>query len=170
MDVNRNRRGATPEETRALSHPLRLRIIRLLYDEQLSNKALATRLGAHPATVLHHVRTLVRTGFVVPAGEQPGARGTVEKLYRGTGKSWELSIDDDEAAAVRVSRAGTEAFIAELADAPDDVDMSRLALVITPERLREMETRIAAILDEYALHDDAGGERWAVFVAYHRRA
>ena len=163
------RRRATPEETRALAHPLRLRIIRLLYDGPLSNKMLANRLGAHPATVLHHVRTLLRAGFVEPAGEQPGARGTVEKLYRSTGKSWDLSIDETDAASA-VSRAGVEAFVEELRDAPGDVDMSRLALVITPERRRELQARIAAVLNEYALHDDPDGERWAVFVAYHGRA
>ena len=163
------RRPATAAETRALSHPLRLRIIRLLYDGPLSNRMLATRLGEHPATVLHHVRTLARTGFVEPAGEQPGARGTVEKLYRSTGKSWRLSIDEAEGAGA-VSRAGVHAFTEELREAGDDLDMSRLALVISPERLDALKTRIAAVLDEYAEHDDPGGERWAVFTAYHRRA
>jgi DNA-binding transcriptional ArsR family regulator len=164
------RRTATPAETKALAHPLRLRIIRLLYDAPLSNKMLATRLDEHPATVLHHVRTLLRTGFVEPAGEQAGARGTVEKLYRSTGKSWELSIDESEGATA-VSQAGVAAFVEELRDAPDgDVDMSRLALVVSPERLRELQTRIAEVLDDYALSDEPDGERWAVFVAYHRRA
>jgi DNA-binding transcriptional ArsR family regulator len=170
VTVNQSRRSATPEETRALAHPLRLRIIRLLYDAPLSNKSLATRLGEHPATVLHHVRTLARTGFVEPAGEQAGARGSVEKLYRSTGKSWQLSIDEHDA-ATEVSRAGVAAFIEELRDAPDnDVDMSRLALVVSPERFRELQDRIVAIFDEYALSDEPDGERWAVFVAYHRRA
>jgi DNA-binding transcriptional ArsR family regulator len=167
--VNQTRRTATPEETRALAHPLRLRIIRLLYDQPLSNKMLATRLDEHPATVLHHVRTLARTGFVEPAGEQPGARGTVEKLYRSTGKSWELSIDEPDD-AIAVSRAGLDAFAVELREAGDDFDMSRVALTITPERRLELQTRMLALLDEYAGHDDADGERWAIFVAYHRRA
>jgi hypothetical protein len=119
--------------------------------------------------VLHHARTLARTGFIEPAGEQPGARGSVEKLYRSTGKSWRLSIEEADAASA-VSRAGIDAFVEELRDAGNDVDMSRLALVITPERRLELEMRIAAVLDEFADHDDLDGERWAVFVAYHRRA
>src|SRR6478672_3630381 len=55
---------ATLAETRALAHPLRLRIIRLLYDRSLTNRELARALGEHPATVLHHVRTLLRNGFI----------------------------------------------------------------------------------------------------------
>ncbi len=161
------RRAATPDETRALAHPLRLRIIRLLYDDALSNKALATRLAQHPATVLHHVRTLVRTGFIEPAGEQPGARGTVEKLYRTTHKSWNVSVED-QPDAQRVSHAVLDAFVEEVRGV-DDFAASRLALTIAPERLDELKHRIGELLDEYALHNDVDGERWALFVAFHRR-
>src|SRR4051794_4556913 len=52
-------RPATVEEHKALSHPLRLRILRLCLDEPKTNRELADRLDANPATVLHHVRTLV---------------------------------------------------------------------------------------------------------------
>ncbi len=151
-----------------MAHPLRMRIIRLLYDEQLSNQQLAARLGEQPGTVLHHVRTLVKAGFIEAAGEQPGARGTVEKLYRGTGKSWHLSVGDDTGGN-EVSHAVLDAFIAEVQEHRDDVQPSRLALKMTPERLLELQMRIAAILDEYALNDDEDGERWALFLAFHRR-
>jgi predicted ArsR family transcriptional regulator len=164
----RERRAATSEETRAMAHPLRLRIIRILYDEALSNQMLATRLGEHPATVLHHVRTLVRTGFIEPAGEQPGARGTVEKLYRTTGKSWQLSFDSDPAVD-EVSRAGVAAFIQEVGETDGNADMSRLALVLRPERLETLKRRLAAVLEQFAGDDDPDGERWAVFLAFHRR-
>jgi len=57
-------RDATPEEMRALGHPLRWRILRLTLDTPLTNKQIAERLGRDPGTVLHHVRELVRTGFL----------------------------------------------------------------------------------------------------------
>ena len=79
---------ATLAETRALAHPLRLRIIRLLFDRSLTNRELARALGEHPATVLHHVRTLLRTDFIAAEPERRGPRGTVEKPYRSTGRSW----------------------------------------------------------------------------------
>ena len=66
MPAARERQSATLEEVRALAHPLRLRIIRLTYDRSLTNKELASELGENPATVLHHVRTLLRTGFLEP--------------------------------------------------------------------------------------------------------
>ena len=59
-----DRRPATEAEAKALASPLRLRILRLCLDQALTNKQLAGRLGRDPGTVLHHVRTLVATGFL----------------------------------------------------------------------------------------------------------
>jgi DNA-binding transcriptional ArsR family regulator len=169
--VGSRRRKATPAEVRALAHPLRLRIIRLLYDGPRSNKELATRLDVDPATVLFHVRTLRQTGFVAPAGTRPGARGSVEKLYKTTGKSWKIDVDHGLPGSARVNQATIDAFLAEMQEAPPDapVETARLALVISPERRAELTKRVGALLDEYALKDDPGGEPWAIFVAVHPR-
>src|SRR5213083_669880 len=86
------KRQATPDEAKALSNPLRLRILRLCLDEALTNKQLADRLEKDPATVLHHVRTLVNTGFLAVEGVRTGAKGALEKPYRSTGKSWRLDV------------------------------------------------------------------------------
>ena len=164
------RRKATPAEVRALAHPLRLRIIRLLYDTKRSNKELADHLHADPATVLYHVRTLEKTGFLKAAGTRPGARGSVEKLYRSTGKSWKIDVDDGLPGAPDVTQAVIDAFLAELPAGPEgDLSTSRLALNINPARRKELVRRIGALFDEYALKDDPDGERWAVFFAIHRR-
>jgi GNAT superfamily N-acetyltransferase/DNA-binding transcriptional ArsR family regulator len=163
---------ATVAEARALAHPLRLRIIRLLYDRSLTNRELARALGEHPATVLHHVRTLLRTGFIAADPERPGPRGTVEKPYRSTGRSWSLSIDDDRALA-DVSSAALDAFLAEVRDAQPAADLhtSRLAVNLTAGGRHELEERLAALLTAYATQPPgAEGEPWSVFVATHRRA
>lgn len=172
-DVNQSdggaqRRPATHDEARALAHPLRLRIIRLLYDGPMSNRELAARLDQQPATVLHHVRTLVRTAFITPAGERPGARGTTEKLYASTGKSWTISVGDEGLDAAS-QRAAIDAFVAEVEEAGDDVYDARLALRISPTRLEALKARVGALLDELAFDDDPDGEKWAIFVAIHRR-
>jgi DNA-binding transcriptional ArsR family regulator/GNAT superfamily N-acetyltransferase len=163
---------ATLAETRALAHPLRLRIIRLLYDRSLTNRELARALGEHPATVLHHVRTLLRNGFIAAEPERRGPRGTIEKPYRSTGRSWSLRIDDDEGVA-NVSRAALEAFLAELHDAAPTTDLhtSRLAVNLTPAERDDLERKLSEVLAEYAaIGPDAEGEPWSVFVATHRRA
>src|SRR4051795_783858 len=82
------RRPATDAEARALASAVRLRILRLCLGEALTNKEIAARLGRNPATVLHHVRTLLDTGFLVAEPERRGTRGAREVPYRATGKSW----------------------------------------------------------------------------------
>src|SRR5919107_922978 len=80
--------------TEAEANPLRMRILRLCLDQSLTNKQLAEWLGKDPGTVLHHVRTLVKTGFLVPDEVRQGAKGALEKPYRATGKSWTLSLEE----------------------------------------------------------------------------
>jgi DNA-binding transcriptional ArsR family regulator len=169
--VTARRRKATPEEVRALAHPLRLRVIRVLYDGPRSNKELATELGEDPATVLYHVRTLVRSGFLAPAGRRVGARGSVEKLYRSTGKSWRLDVDSGLPQGARVTAAALDAFLAEVRAAGPgaQLETTRLALVLTADRRDELNRRITDLLDEFASGDDPDGEPWALFLAQHRR-
>ena len=66
-------RDATPAEMRALANPIRLRLLRLTLDRALTNKEMAERLGRDPGTVLHHVRVLVRTGFLEAGKVRPAS-------------------------------------------------------------------------------------------------
>ena len=70
------RREATDEEARALASALRMRILRVCLWEPRTNKEIATVLGRDPATTLHHVRLLTRTGFLAAQPERRGARGS----------------------------------------------------------------------------------------------
>src|SRR5688572_26308188 len=115
--VDGQKREATPDEARALANPLRLRILRLCLDEALTNKQVADALGRDPGTTLHHVRTLVETGFLEVAEVRQGAKGALEKPYRATGKSWQVSVTDPEILAVG-NVAIVEAFRDEVAEAP----------------------------------------------------
>ncbi len=164
------RRAATLEEARALAHPVRLRILRQCKDEALTNQDLAARLGLPAGTVLHHVRTLVATGFLVESAWRPGARGTTEKPYRSTGKSWRLDIGDTgESGAVR--RAVFDAVAAEVDEAGPDsvVDEARMSMRLRPDRLDDLSRRISQLVDEFANADDPGGDPFAMLFVLHRR-
>ena len=50
-----------------------------------------------------------------------------------------------------------------------ELETTRLALVLSPDRRSELSRRIGELLDEYAMRDDPDGEPWAIFVAQHRR-
>ncbi len=161
------RRAATQAEARALASSLRLRILRACLDRPLTNKEIALRVGRNPATVLHHVRTLVATGFLAPAGERRGARGAREVPYLSTGKSWLMDV----------GRPGPRdhllaAFLEEVAAVGESNLLSdRLGLRLSDGELAEFGERLQALLDEFARRPmTPGARRWSVYVGQHPEA
>jgi DNA-binding transcriptional ArsR family regulator len=167
------RRPATAAEAKALAHPLRMRILRLCLDRSLTNKQLAEWLDKDPGTVLHHVRTLVNTGFLAPDEVRQGEKGALEKPYRATGKSWTLSLEESPVPQDADAQAMLEAFQAELAEAGPGASagFNRLALTLSKASREELESRVLAILDEYVTRPpDPDGEPYGLLFAMHRRS
>jgi predicted ArsR family transcriptional regulator len=163
-----DRRPATPEEARALANPLRLRILRLCLDRAMTNEELAARLERNAGSVLHHVRLLVRTGFLAAEGERRGARGSVERPYRATGKSWTLDVGDEGDPGIL---AMVDAFRAEVAESGTDsiVTQSRVGVRLRPEALASFRERLEALVEEIAASGDPEGEPYGLLVGMHRR-
>lgn len=157
------RREATVLEARALGHPLRLRILRLCSEAELTNKQIADRLGRDPGTVLYHVRQLVDAGFLEQGAVRTGESGALEKPYRSTGKSWWLE-NPAGAGPAAVGIAPIEAFQEELAEAgPDSVaTFARFTLHLSPAEVAELDRRIVAVLDEFMETDRDRSDRPAL--------
>jgi DNA-binding transcriptional ArsR family regulator len=156
------RRPATDEEARALASALRLRILRACLHEARTNKEIAAIVGRDPASVLHHVRTLVRTGFLAAEDERRGTRGAREIPYRATRKSWHLSTPAQD-------RAMLDAFVEEVSLVPADlVDAARLGLQLSPADMAEFRVRLRTLLDDFERRpDDPEAMPWSLFVALH---
>ena len=161
------RRPATRAEARALAHPLRLRILRLCLDEALTNREIADRVREQPATVLYHVRTLAKNGFLVAETERRGRRGAREIPYRATRKSWTLELAPTGSSHV----APVDAFRAEMLEAgPEAVLASaRLGVRLRPEALRRLQRRLDAAIMRAHADDDPEGEPVSLYVGLHRR-
>jgi len=171
-DPDARRRPATAKEIKALSHPLRLRILRLCNDRELTNKQLADRLGVDPGTAYYHVRQLVAAAFLEPAEVRTGESGALEKPYRSTGLTWWLSVAQDEDPTR--AAAPVEAFQQELAEAgtASIATYARFALHLSPEQVEELDRRIVAVLDEYIStdHERADQPAHGGFFVLHRLA
>jgi DNA-binding transcriptional ArsR family regulator len=82
-----------PRFVKALAHPLRIHILRILEDRTASPRELADELGAKLPNVSYHVRFLERLGVLQLVDTQP-RRGALEHYYRAngrlrvTGKAW----------------------------------------------------------------------------------
>lgn len=133
---------AIAARARALSSAVRWRVLRACLNEALTNKELADRLGVNPGSMLHHVRTLVATGFLAAEEVRRGARNAVEIPYRTTDLVW----------AAGRSSAGFGDFLLE------DVELSQThgeakawrTIVRTDEAGRiELQRRLEALLAEF---------------------
>lgn len=152
---------------RALAHPLRLRILRLTLNQPMTNRQLADRLGRDPGTVLHHVRMLVRGGFLAAQPVREGKRGALERPYRATGKSWQVRIMPSADHLVSVMDAVRE----EILEAGPDATLSsmRLGVRLRPDDLAELRRRIRQLGDDFVGRDHPDGEPIGILALAHRR-
>jgi DNA-binding transcriptional ArsR family regulator len=157
-----DRRPATDAEAKALASALRLRILRICAGEARTNKEIASVLGRDPASVLHHTRTLVRTGFLAAQEERRGARGAREIPYLATRKSWRIETPAHD-------RSMVDAFLEEVALVPaPQVETTRFGLRLPPEELEEFRTRLYSLVEEFAARpDDPRAPAWSVFMVMH---
>jgi DNA-binding transcriptional ArsR family regulator len=94
-----------PRFVKAMSHPLRVRILAMLDERQASPNQLAGWLGASLGTVAYHVRTLLQLGLIELVDETR-VRGAVEHHYRAvarptvTAEAWEQAPPIAKQAAV----------------------------------------------------------------------
>ncbi|MCH7230854.1 winged helix-turn-helix domain-containing protein [Glycomyces sp. L485] len=163
-----DRRPATDAEAKALASAVRLRILRLCLDEPLTNKEIAERLGANPATVLHHVRKLVATGFLEAQEERLGARGSREIPYLATRKSWKLRMGDEHRSGV--ASAKLEVLLDEVGQVrdPGAVVSARLGLRLNDEQLRELDRRFKEFLNDLERQEPGPGAKpYSLFLAIH---
>lgn len=128
---------------RALSSPLRMRILRLCLHDARTNRELAAELDVNPGTLLHHVRSLVSTGFLAAEEPRAGARGAREIPYRATGRSWRSGGEN-------LGPMLVQTFLQEIEGlAPEEIHVTRLGLKLGEANRAELSARFLALFEEY---------------------
>jgi DNA-binding transcriptional ArsR family regulator len=74
-----------PRLVKALAHPLRINILRVLQDRVASPSEIAAEISAPLGNVSYHVRFLQRVGLLELVSTRP-RRGAVEHYYRAIGR------------------------------------------------------------------------------------
>jgi DNA-binding transcriptional ArsR family regulator len=161
------RRPADEAEAKAIASPLRLRILRLTLHEPRTNKEIAEALDLNAASVLHHVRTLVDTGFLIEQPRRRGPRGSRERPYLASGKSFYLEVG--EAHVVGGRDLLLQTFLDEIQGLPPELlRSSRVGFRLTPEDRARLEERIQEVLREIAATpSDPDGEPWSLYLGLH---
>ncbi len=161
------RRTADEAEAKAMASPLRLRILRATLHEPRTNKEIAEAVGLNPASVLHHVRTLVETGFLIEQPVRRGPRGSRERPYLASGKTFYLDMGD------AVWSGGQDlllqTFLEEVQGLqPGQLDSSRLGFRLRAEDRERVVDRFQDLLREIAaMPSDPEGEPWSLYLGLH---
>lgn len=148
---------------RALSSPLRLRVLRLCAWDARTNKELADLLDVNPGTMLHHVRTLVDTGLLAAEAERAGTRGAREVPYRATGRSWRAPMVPNQSVVLletmRQQLVGVD---------PTEIETTWMGLRINAEHLEELRERMYRLIEEFKQRGpDPDGDTFSLVTVLH---
>ena len=124
-------RVTTPEQFKALGHPMRHRLLFALgQGGQATISQLAAALGSNKGNIAHHLKVLAAAGLVRPAGTRQ-VRGGTEQYYQRASRG--LAYDD--AATTEVA---FRALAAEIAAAEPGPFLVMRTLRLTPEHAQQL--------------------------------
>jgi DNA-binding transcriptional ArsR family regulator len=157
-----------PRYVKAMSHPLRVRILALLDERTASPVELAGWLGAALGTTAYHVRTLERIGLIELVRETR-VRGAVEHHYRSkerpsvSDEAWAAAPPIAKQAAVSSSLQTIDAY-ARAASAAGGFDhgnshLTRTALHLDARGWNDLSRACMRLLAQVDRIEDAARER-----------
>jgi DNA-binding transcriptional ArsR family regulator len=162
-----NPRTLDPRSLRALAHPLRMRLLELLDEGPATGTTLAERVGESTGTVSWHLRHLAQHGYI----EEDEGRGSKrERWWRRVETATVVNTADHRADPQ--SRAALDVYLQEMVQRqfrrvggylaqewPEEWrgtgNLSDYSLRLTPERLRELNAELMAVVSRYLPAPDA---------------
>lgn len=167
------RRVTDPHDLRALSHPLRLRALRLLRAQgPATATALSEALDEAPSLLSYHLRTLARHGFIAEAPElaNDGRERWWRALHASTRfDSTDIADDRDaQLAAQDYLRTVQTVYADVIARWQDEHDTwseewqrastaSDWVLRLVPEELSALNVELEAVIERYRSQEPAPG-------------
>jgi DNA-binding transcriptional ArsR family regulator len=192
MGMTEPRRLTDPDVLKALTHPLRRRIYRLLSEQGPATvTSLAERVDADPGQISYHLRELAKRGFIEEAPEL--ARDRREHWWRAAAESYTWSTTDfadpagravadaalrlqvnEQFERLRAYHAASPAWRREWLDAATAGSSS---MRLTPDELRALCAELSEVLERWSRvgrvdpkvrpEDRPADGREQVFVFYH---
>lgn len=138
---------ATPQQFKALGHPMRHRLLFALGQGEATISQLAAALGSNKGNVAHHLKVLADAGLALPAGTRQ-VRGGTERYYRRAHRALQFH---DEA----ITQVAFSAIASEIAAAQSEPFLILRTLRLNP---RHAERITAALRDLAEEQEDADGD------------
>jgi DNA-binding transcriptional ArsR family regulator len=157
-----------PRYVKALIHPLRIRILALLEEQDASPVQLAERLDATLGTVAYHVRTLEKLGLIELVATHQ-RRGATEHVYaarehpRFSDSAWAATSPMAKQAMVstvlsQIGEYATQSAAAGGFDRPD-AHFTRSALKLDEQGWRDLARATKSWLEQVKRIETEAGER-----------
>ena len=158
----------TPQQWKALGHPLRVRALQVLVGQAMTNEELAATLGVASGKLYFHTKTLRDAGLIeLVETRQKG--GVTEKVYRAAARAFvaDVPVTGGEApplapplqAALNLYRRTWQ----QSGGLPDTLELGfHLVLPHRPGRVREFARRLRELFDDFQTDPSEASEGQAV--------
>lgn len=135
---------ATPQQFKALGHPMRHRLLFALGQGEATISQLAVTLRSNKGNVAHHLKVLTDAGLALPAGTRQ-VRGGTERYYRRAHRA--LQFHD-----AAITQVAFSAIAAEIAAAEPEPFLILRTLRLNPRHAEQIASSLRDLADQ---EDDA---------------
>jgi DNA-binding transcriptional ArsR family regulator len=150
--------AVTPQQFKALGHPMRHRLLFALSQGEATISQLAVTLGSNKGNVAHHLKVLTDAGLALPAGTRQ-VRGGTEQYYRRAHRA--LQFQD-----AALTQVAFSAIAAEIAAAEPEPFLILRTFRLNP---RHAEQIAAALRDLADQEDDADDDpRYSLLLGFYQ--
>src|SRR6266699_2412231 len=161
----------TAQQFRAISDPMRSRILGIIQHQPVTAKQIADRLGATPGAIGHHLHVLEAAGLAQVVARRL-IRGIVANYYTRTARIFDYKLPRE---VIGGSSANLEIMtnaLDQLAEAEANIEEDEYRyegfphIRLSPERARYYSERLKALVDDI-LHEtpDPNGKVYSILVS-----
>jgi DNA-binding transcriptional ArsR family regulator len=161
----------TVQQFKAISDPMRSRILGIIQNQPATAKQIADRLGATPGAIGHHLRVLEAAGLAKIVARRL-VRGIVANYYTRTARIFEYQLPREVTGDTSIGLDIITKARDELAEAEEYLEEDTYRneafphIRLSPERARYYSERLEALL-EGILHEtpDPDGKVYGIYFA-----
>src|SRR5262249_10505586 len=144
----------TRQHLKAMSHPLRIAIVRLLRQKAMTNEELAHALGVASGKLYFHTKQLLDAGLIQLV-ETRQKRAITEKLYRTIATRFRVVPSLDEGAltyldeiesAVQLYRNTSQEYPDVVAS--DHTLVRQCLVLLSPDKVEEIYRKLISLTDD----------------------
>ena len=136
----------TPQQFKALGHPMRHRLLFALGQGEATISQLAATLDSNKGNIAHHLKVLTDAGLALPAGTRQ-VRGGTEQYYRRAHRA--LQFHD-----AATTQTAFSAIAAEIAAAEPEPFLILRTLRLNPRHVEQIAAALHDLADEKDDADD----------------